>query len=137
MWHHLQHSFIINLIYLLLVDQVWEWLDEGGTWIPYTNTHCELLEDAHTNQQLDSVDLSVSGRGYSVDLTSMIQTNKSTGVTRQVRRVDDTDNKGARPTVGGKSATKRSKPIKQVTKTSKVAKGTCIYKKLYMHAPLP
>ena len=105
---------------------MWEWLDEGGTWIPYTSTHCELLEDAHTNQQLDSVDLSVSGRGYTVDLTSMIQTNKSTGVTRRVRRVNDTDNKGAGTTVAGRSANKRSKPIKQVSETSKVTKGVYI-----------
>ncbi|XP_054250215.1 probable E3 ubiquitin-protein ligase DTX2 [Indicator indicator] len=75
---------------------VWEWQNDEGGWSPYQMDLCVCLERAHaTNHQ--RVDLGALGYNYEVDLAAGVQTNKTSGFRRGVRRRLDTPYPPAAP----------------------------------------
>ena len=65
---------------------IWQWEDEHSTWQTYSADSVLYLEKA--NQENDtSVSFKAYGRDYTVDLSSMQQSNDATGVSRNVARI--------------------------------------------------
>ncbi|KAM6969878.1 putative E3 ubiquitin-protein ligase DTX2 isoform 1-T1 [Aplochiton taeniatus] len=63
----------------------WEWANDEGGWTPYETRTSILLEHSYLARQA-TADLVPHGHNYIVDLTALVQVNKSTGFRRQVRR---------------------------------------------------
>ena len=122
------YTTVLCVYVCLYTDHIWEWKDEHGNWNSYTAAHSELLEDAYSRKDR-SLDFTVSGRGYTVDLQKMVQVNKATKVNRQVRRRGTGDEgegegEGEEPVVHRKP-TKRSRAADTAaaTEEAKVPKG--------------
>ncbi|XP_077402254.1 putative E3 ubiquitin-protein ligase DTX2 isoform X2 [Vanacampus margaritifer] len=63
----------------------WEWANDEGGWTPYETRTSILLEHSYQARQ-GTADLGPHCYNYIVDLTSLVQVNKSSGFRRQVRR---------------------------------------------------
>jgi len=82
-------EFVISHLYLHvlclpLID--WQWMDEHGTWHSYDASLSHKIEALHSAGSGGTVDFSVFGRHYEVDVTAMQQINKDTNVKRKIRR---------------------------------------------------
>ena len=65
----------------------WEWEDEGGSWVSYSVDVARRLE-AGRICGLKSVEFSVGGREYKLEIEEMKQVNVETKMERNVRRND-------------------------------------------------
>ncbi|XP_028823521.1 probable E3 ubiquitin-protein ligase DTX2 isoform X2 [Denticeps clupeoides] len=63
----------------------WEWASDEGGWTPYETRTSILLEHSYQARQA-TADLGPHGYNYIVDLTALLQVNKTSGFRRQVRR---------------------------------------------------
>lgn len=71
------------------IPVVWEWQQEGDTWVPYDQQTCTMLERALvTGEQSVVLDFGTYAkhRGYIINFTEMSQQNNSTNTKRKVRR---------------------------------------------------
>ncbi|TRY83598.1 hypothetical protein DNTS_021445, partial [Danionella cerebrum] len=64
---------------------LWEWANDKGGWTAYETRTSILLEHSYQARQA-TADLSPHGCNYIVDLTSLLQINKSTSFRRRVKR---------------------------------------------------
>ena len=67
----------------------WEWQNEYGMWIEYPRSLVHQFEAARDSGSAECP-FSIGGRSYSLHLDRMEQENKSTKVTRSVRRIAPT-----------------------------------------------
>lgn len=63
---------------------IWSWLG-GGNWNAYRDEEGRIFEDAHQNGQ-SSINVSLKGHQYKIDLEAMEQVNVETGKRRSMRR---------------------------------------------------
>ena len=61
-------------------------MDEHGTWHSYDASLSHKIENLHLGGSGGTIDFSVFGRRYEVDVTAMQQINKDTNVKRKIRR---------------------------------------------------
>eukprot|EP01122_Echinamoeba_exundans_P006298 TRINITY_DN173_c0_g1_i1.p1 TRINITY_DN173_c0_g1~~TRINITY_DN173_c0_g1_i1.p1 ORF type:complete len:599 (+),score=103.80 TRINITY_DN173_c0_g1_i1:103-1899(+) len=69
---------------------VWEWEDDSG-YVAYDAQTCAILESAHSagQNQIDLVHGYFGSQGgYSIDFSQLTQTKKSSGYSRNIRRID-------------------------------------------------
>ncbi|XP_052023942.1 probable E3 ubiquitin-protein ligase DTX2 isoform X2 [Apodemus sylvaticus] len=64
---------------------VWEWLGDDGSWIAYEARICDYLEQ-QVARGIQVVDLAPLGYNYTVNYTTLTQTNKTSSFCRSVRR---------------------------------------------------
>ncbi len=79
--------------YLILFLEKWEWQDEYHNWNEYSD-HVNTLLNAGKLCGLKTVEFSVKGAQYQVNLIKQEQANKNTKVRRKVRITGDDDDNG-------------------------------------------
>ena len=81
-----------------------QWYENDGTWKPYSDSNMQKLRLAYASDPTGTASIPRSKYTYTVDFTSMVQSNDQTKVQRNVRVVnssepaaDDVDNQDAVP----------------------------------------
>ncbi|CAL8385540.1 unnamed protein product [Boreogadus saida] len=81
-------SSVLQPTFTLTTEWLWYWEDENGNWNQYespTNSSTEL-EQKFQNDPQEVVEFTAGSQAYTLSLQDMIQTNKSYGTKRLVRR---------------------------------------------------
>ncbi|XP_056443599.1 protein mono-ADP-ribosyltransferase PARP12-like [Gadus chalcogrammus] len=81
-------SSVLQPTFLLTTEWLWYWEEEDGNWNQYdspTNSSTELEQQFQNNPQ-EVVEFTAGSHAYTLSLQDMIQTNKSYGTKRVVRR---------------------------------------------------
>ncbi|XP_030078211.1 putative E3 ubiquitin-protein ligase DTX2 isoform X2 [Microcaecilia unicolor] len=63
----------------------WEWMNDEGSWTTYEMAVSNFLEMCSTAGQ-QFIDLGCRGYNYNIDLTSLVQINKTSGFKRKIQR---------------------------------------------------
>ncbi|XP_030210929.1 protein mono-ADP-ribosyltransferase PARP12-like isoform X2 [Gadus morhua] len=81
-------SSVLQPTFLLTTEWLWYWKDENGNWYQYDsppNSSTEL-EQKFQNDPQEVVEFTAGSQTYTLSLQDMIQTNKTYGTKRRVRR---------------------------------------------------
>lgn len=64
---------------------LWQWQDDKGNWHTYGYNDCRVIEAAHVANE-DEVTLSVNGKSFTLNLSSMHEIREDSGLARPIQR---------------------------------------------------
>jgi E3 ubiquitin-protein ligase TRIP12 len=64
---------------------LWQWQDDKGNWHTYGYNDCRVVEAAHVAGE-DDVVLTVNGKSFNLNLTSMHEIKEDSGTARPIQR---------------------------------------------------